>query len=52
MCRTHGPIKTLLQELGENTVVFSLVPKPLQVAALHLFFIEHRCVLTGDAKTK
>ena len=41
-----------LQKPEKNALVFPLVPKPLQVVALHLFFAEPRCVLIGETETK
>ena len=41
-----------VQKPEKNALVFPLVPKPLQVAGLHLFFAEPRCVLIGKTETQ
>ena len=41
-----------VQKPEKNALVFPLVPKPLQVASLHLFFVEPRCVLIGKTETQ
>ena len=47
-----GSGRQQVQKPEKNALVFPLVPKPLQVAALHLFFAEPRCVLIGETETK
>ena len=47
-----GSGRQQVQKPEKNALVFPLVSKPLQVAALHLFFAEPRCVLIGETETK